>query len=497
MEGFLRAASHSFHNSASDSSPRADSGLAAGDSGGIGACVMDFNELVGRQREWFEAGHTRSEAFRRAQLQALERLVREHDDALLDALQRDLGKPPFDAYTGEIAMVLSEIRHVIRHLRRWMKPQRRRSPMLAKPAGASVRPEPKGSVLIIGPWNYPVQLLLAPLIGALAAGNCAVLKPSELAPHTAALLAKLLGERFDPRLVAVVEGDREVAEALLEVKFDHIFFTGSTEIGRKVMAAAARHLTPVTLELGGKCPAIVCGDLSGKAIQTAARRIVWGKFMNAGQTCIAPDYVLADRRTHDPLVAAMSETVAAFYTGRSPGKIVNRRHLERLAGLLGDGTIVCGGGIDVDAATLEPTILTGVAGDSAVMREEIFGPVLPVMAFDSLDEALAIVRGLPPPLAVYPFTLDGETERRILAATRSGGVCVNDTILQITDPDLPFGGVGESGMGRYHGRASFDCFSDERVVVRRGLGFDPKFRYPPPDLSLPRLKKLLRFFGNG
>lgn len=458
---------------------------------------MNFNALVDRQREWFRSGPTRPEAFRRARLQELERLVREHDDELLEALRLDLGKPPFDAYTGELAMVLAEIRHVLRRLPRWMKPRRSASPMLAKPASASVHPEPKGSVLIIGPWNYPVQLLLAPLIGAIAAGNCAILKPSELAPHTSALLAKLLGEAFDPRFVAVIEGGREVAEALLEVKFDHIFFTGSTSIGRHVMAAAARHLTPVTLELGGKCPAIVCGDLTGKALETAARRIVWGKFMNAGQTCIAPDYVLVERQAHDPLVDAMCATVATFYATTGPGKIVNRRHLDRLAGLLGDGKIVCGGKIDLEEGTLEPTILTGVTADSPVMSEEIFGPVLPVMPFDSLDRALETVRALAPPLAVYPFTLDADAETRIIAATRSGGVCVNDTILQITDPDLPFGGVGESGMGRYHGRAGFDCFSDQRVVLRRGLGFDPKFRYPPPGLSLARLKKLLRLFGNG
>jgi len=456
---------------------------------------MDFQHLVSRQREWFQAGHSLPLAFRRAQLQALERLIRTHDGELLEALHLDLGKPPMDAYTAEIAMVLAEIRHTLRHLPRWMKPRRRPSPFLARPARASIQPEPKGCALVIGPWNYPFQLLVTPLIGAIAAGNCSVLKPSELAPHTSALIAKLLGGEFDPRFIAVTEGGREVAEALLEVKFDHIFFTGSTEIGRKVMAAAARHLTPVTLELGGKCPAIVCGDLSPKQLRTAAKRIVWGKFMNAGQTCIAPDYVLVERGLHDPLVEAMRGAIAAFYEKEAPGKIVNARHFERISAYLAHGSIACGGDLDPEGRLISPTILTEVRADSPLMREEVFGPVLPVMAFDSLDQALATVRALPPPLAVYPFTLNEEATDQIIRETRSGGVCVNDSVLQITHPDLPFGGVGESGMGRYHGQASFDCFSDERVILRRGLGFDPNFRYPPPKLSLAHLKKLLRIFA--
>ena len=393
--------------------------------------------------------------------------------------------------------MLGEIRHAVSSLGRWMKPERRKPPFLAWPARAEVRREPFGVALIIGPWNYPLQLLLTPLVGAIAAGNTAVLKPSEFAPHTAAVIAAMMADLFDDEFIAGVEGDRECAERLLQEKFDTIFLTGSTATGRAVMAAAARHLTPVTLELGGKSPCIVCADAP---LEMTARRIVWGKFMNAGQTCVAPDHLWVDRQIMPALLEALKKVLHEFY-GEDPqrsadyGRIIHRRHFDRLLAYLGDGRVVHGGRSDAADLYLEPTLLTEVGIDRGVMQEEIFGPVLPVMEFGDLTEVLARLRGEAAPLALYLFTTDRRLRERVIRETRSGGVCVNDTISQILGRELPFGGLGESGMGSCHGRASFDCFTHQRTVLTRSLAVDPAFRYPPPRASLGVLKRLLRFFG--
>jgi len=445
---------------------------------------MDFAPLIARQRQHFQTGVTRPLAYRQKQLQRLQTAIESRESTLLDALHADLRKSPREAYTSEIGFVLGESLHALKHLPSWMTPQRRHLPLLAWPGKACVTSEPFGVALIIGPWNYPFQLLLAPLIGAIAAGNCAILKPSEFAPLTAAVTAELVAGNFPPEYLTVVEGERPAAEALLHEKFDIIFFTGSTNVGRIVMTAAARHLTPVTLELGGKCPAIVCADAS---LDVTARRIAWGKFMNAGQTCVAPDFVLVDRHIQPQLVDALKKSVRDFY-GDNPqqspdfGRIVNRRHFDRLAGYVTGG--------NAGDLYVPPTILTDVSWDDPVMQEEIFGPILPVLAFENLDEALAKLRDQPVPLALYLFTNDQPTQQRVVAETRSGGVCINDTIVHMVGHDLPFGGLGESGMGRYHGKASFDCFSHPRSVVQRSTLFDPRFRYPPPKLSLARLRKL-------
>ena len=356
-------------------------------------------------------------------------------------------------------------------------------------------PEPRGVALIIGPWNYPFQLLFSPLIGALAAGNCVILKPSELAPRTAAVITALIRGTFAEEYITVVEGDRDTAEALLREPFDHIFFTGSTGVGRAVMTAAAGHLTPVTLELGGKCPCLVAADAP---LAVTARRIVWGKFMNAGQTCVAPDFVLADRRVAEPLVRAMIGVLRDFYgedPHRSPdyGRIINQRHFERLVAYLADGRIAAGGQHDAGDRFIAPTILTGVQPTAPVMQEEIFGPILPVIEYANLDEALALLRDRPVPLALYLFTHDRVTRERVLADTRSGGVCINDTVVHMVGKHLPFGGLGASGMGAYHGKASFECFSHRRSVLRRSTRLDAKFRYPPPKSSLAALKRIYRF----
>jgi len=460
---------------------------------------MDFAAATQRQRAYFQTGATRSLEFRRAQLERLAAALERHEAALLEALRADLGKSPFQGYATELGLVQMEIRHALRNLRRWVAPRRRRTPWFVAPARGWVQFEPFGVALILGPWNYPVQLLISPLVSAIAAGNCVMLKPSELAPRTATTITELIGDCFDDQFVTVMNGAAEVAEALLRERFDKIFFTGSTRVGRLVMAAAARHLTPVTLELGGKCPAIVCDDAP---VELAARRIAWGKFMNAGQTCVAPDFVLVQRGVRETLVAALKKSLQESY-GDDParcedyGRIVNQAHFERLVSYLRDGKLVHGGAYEAKNLFLSPTILTDVSPDSRVMQEEIFGPILPVLEFDKLDDALALLRGRPTPLAVYLFTRDRATEARVLAEARSGGACVNDVVSHMVGAGLPFGGLGESGLGAYHGRAGFDGFSHQRAVVRRATWLDLPFRYPPQKLSLAGLRRAMRFLlGN-
>ena len=460
---------------------------------------MDFAAAVQRHRAFFQSGAPRPLEFRRAQLGILLGALEQNESALLAALHADLRKSPHQAVSSEFGLVLVEIRHALRHLRAWMSPARRRTPWFVAPARGWVQPEPFGVALILGPWNYPVQLLFTPLVSAIAAGNCAVLKPSELAPRSAETIATLVQKHFAEEFISVVNGGAEVAEALLRERFDKIFFTGSTRVGRAVMAAAARHLTPVTLELGGKCPAIVCTDAP---IELAARRIAWGKFMNAGQTCVAPDYVLVERGARDEFVAALQKALRGFYgadPSRSPdyGRIVNARHFERLAGYLRDGKVACGGAHDAKDLFLAPTILVDVAPDAPVMLEEIFGPILPVLEFTNLDAALAMLRGRPTPLALYIFTRDRATETRVLEESRSGGVCVNDVVSHMIGTGLPFGGLGESGMGAYHGRAGFDAFSHQRAVLRRATWLDTPFRYPPARLSLAGLRRAMHYLLGG
>jgi aldehyde dehydrogenase (NAD+) len=461
--------------------------------------VMDFAPLIARQRAFFQSDGTRSMEFRRAQLQKLQSVLCGHEPDLFEALHADLRKSKHEAYATEQGLVLSEIRHAYRHLGAWMKPERRPTPLLAWPGRSFIQAEPYGVALIIGPWNYPLQLLLAPLVGAIAAGNCAVLKPSEFAPRTATVVAELIRAAFPEDYITVVQGERDVAEALLRKRFDTIFFTGSTPVGRAVVAAAAKHLTPVTLELGGKCPCLVCADAP---LETTARRIVWGKFLNAGQTCVAPDFVLVDHRLRHALVEAMKKALREFYGDdpqRSPdySRIVNRRHLDRLIGLLASGQLAHGGQHDVNDLFLAPTILTGASWDAPLLQEEIFGPILPVLEFDTLDDALALLGDRPIPLALYLFTKDRAIQEHVLGKTRSGGVCLNDTVVHMVGKALPFGGLGESGLGAYHGKASFDSFSHRRSVLRRSFAFDPKRRYPPPRTSLTALKRAYRFLLGG
>jgi aldehyde dehydrogenase (NAD+) len=443
--------------------------------------VDEIAATVERLRRTFDSGATRPLAWRTAQLRGLAQLIEENESALLDALAADLGKPRFEGWIAETGFLVGEIRHTLKNLRRWMKPRRVRAPLAVQPGRATVEVEPLGVVLIIGPWNYPQQLVLAPLIGALAAGNAAVIKPSEVAPASSALLARLLPKYLDATAIAVVEGAVPETTKLLQQRFDHIFYTGNGTVGRIVMQAAAQHLTPVTLELGGKSPCIVDADVD---LDVAARRIVWGKFFNAGQTCIAPDYVLVHESVEERLLQKMGESLRTFYGDdpkQSPdfARIVNERHHARLTKLLDSGKVAHGGQTDVATRYLAPTVLRDVAPDAPVMADEIFGPILPVLKVKSVDEAIDFVNARPKPLALYVFTRSREQARRVLGRTSSGGACVNDALSHVLPTDLPFGGVGPSGMGAYHGRASFDTFSHTRSVLDRPTMLDPPLRYPP------------------
>ena len=456
---------------------------------------MSFTAAILRHRARFETGATRPLDFRRSQLQKFHATLERREPELLSALQADLRKSLFQGYATELGLVQAEIRHALKHLHRWAAPQTCKTPWFVTPARGWVQPEPFGVALILGPWNYPAQLLLTPLVSAIAAGNCAVLKPSELAPRTAEVITALVRETFTEDFISVVTGGPDVAEALLAERFDKIFFTGSTRVGRLVMAAAAKYLTPVTLELGGKCPAVVCADAN---VELAAKRIAWGKFMNAGQTCVAPDFVLVQRSVLERFVAVLKKSLREFYgedasQSADYGRIVNARHFDRLVNYLRDGKVVHGGTHDAKDLFLAPTILEDVSPDASVMLEEIFGPILPVLEFDRLGDALASLRGRPTPLALYVFSNDRATQARVLAETRSGGVCVNDVVSHMIGTGLPFGGLGESGLGAYHGRAGFDAFSHDRAVLRRATWLDTPFRYPPQKLSLAGLKRALRF----
>ena len=455
--------------------------------------TAQIRELLRRQRAFFNQGNTQPVEFRLAQLKRLKQAVIDHQPEILAAVKADLNKPELEAYLTEIG-VTKEINYAIKHLRTWVKPKSVSLPLEQLPASGRICPEPLGVVLIIGPWNYPFMLMISPLIGAIAAGNCALLKPSELAPQTSRVLATLIQKTFDPSYVAVVEGGLEISQALLAEQFDHIFFTGSTQVGRVVMTAAAQHLTPVTLELGGKSPCIVDSDIQ---LDYTARRIVWGKFLNAGQTCIAPDYLLVNRQIKPALLAAMQQAIHEFYgedPAQSPdyGRIVNDRHFGRLSQLLQDGQLVTGGIVDPAQRYIAPTILDQVGLDTAVMQDEIFGPILPVLDYGDIGEAIALIKARPKPLALYLFTRNAALQESVLTQTSSGGVCINDTVMQIAPSSLPFGGVGQSGMGSYHGKASFDGFSHYKSVMVKNFWFDINWRYAPYAGKLELFKKIIR-----
>lgn len=443
-----------------------------------------FSKLTEAQKQFFETGRTRDLAFRICQLQLLADAMRKNETVLEEALKKDLGKSAFESYATEIGFVLADIRYTIQNLQKWSAPKRVRTPLYLFPGKSKIQKEPYGSVLILGPYNYPVQLLAEPLIGAIAAGNCAVLKPSELTPHVSEAMYQIVHSTFKEEYIACVEGGVEVNQELLSQKFDYIFFTGSERVGRIVMKAAAENLTPVTLELGGKSPVIIEKTAN---IKEAARRIAWGKLLNAGQTCVAPDYVLVDESRKQQFLTEMKNAFFHLYgkeIKKNPhfGRIVNERHMERLQKILEQDAkyLFCGGEADALQRYIEPAILDlGKDQNAASMQEELFGPILPVLSYHKLEDAVRFVNKRAKPLALYLFTKKRSAERFVLERVSSGGVCVNDTISHLINPDLPFGGVGASGMGQYHGKYSFDTFTHEKSVFYKPADWNLPVCYPP------------------
>lgn len=446
-------------------------------------------------KQFFETGETKDVAFRLKQLELLKKAIIKHEKEINEALAADLGKSVFEAYTSEIGYVLDSISFFMKNVKRWAKPRKVKTPLVHLGSKSFIYPEPYGTVLIVGPFNYPFQLVIEPLIGALAAGNCVVLKPSEFTPNVSRVLAKMIRENFEERYVSVVEGGKEVTSALIHAPFDYIFFTGSVEVGKIVMKAAAENLVPVTLELGGKSPCIVDKDAN---LDVAAQRIVWGKFMNVGQTCVAPDYLLVHRDVEEQFVQKLTDTLLSFY-GQEPkeskdyGRVVNERQLDRLVSLLDEEKVVHGGEYEREQLYMAPTLMKDVKWEDKVMQEEIFGPILPVIPFNELSEAIAKINSKPKPLALYLFTESSAVEEKVIQGVSYGGGCINDTVTHLANPYLPFGGVGPSGIGAYHGKDSFETFSHKKSVLKKSTKLNASFIFPPySEKSLNLIRKVMK-----
>lgn len=454
------------------------------------------NFVLNQLQDLVLSGKTRNEKWRRAQLKSLSNLLENHQQEILKALSQDLGKPSTEAFF-EIIAVKQEIKLAQKSLSNWMKTRQINVPVSLKPAQALVQPDPLGCILIIGPWNYPFSLTLQPLVGALAAGNTAVLKPSEHAPNVSNLIKKLIEEYFPPEIVQVFEGDGNIAADLMTRQFDHVFFTGGENIGKKVMEAASKNLTPVTLELGGKSPAVV---IDGANLEVTAKRVIWGKSLNAGQTCIAPDHLLVEDKLFDSLISNLINSIIDFY-GNTPldskhlGSIINEKQFNRLNNLLTqakkNNQIIYGGDSNEKEKRISPTLIKIDNRNDPLMKEELFGPLLPILSIKNLDQAISDFKLLPKPLALYLFGGGEKEQGKVLSMTSSGGVCFNDVVLQAGIPELPFGGVGTSGMGKYHGKAGFDNFTHYKSVLKRPFWLDLNFRYPPYKLDLSLLNKLI------
>ncbi len=450
--------------------------------------------LFERQQLFFAGGKTRDLLFRKEALKKLRSAILMHEDDLYEALHKDLHKSPFESYATEIGFVLDELSFHLKKLHKWMKPKRAASSIISFPARGFKTHEPLGTVFIIAPWNYPFQLMFAPLIGAISAGNTIIMKPSEIAENTALVIAKIINTSFGKDYIHVVTGGAEVSQSLLKFKFNHIFFTGSPRVGKIVMQSAAKQMVPVTLELGGKSPCIV--DETAP-LKLTVRRIVWGKFLNAGQTCIAPDYLFVHEKIKEPLIKAIKEAIKKAFgedARKSPDfpRIITRANMERLATLLDAAKIAYGGHYDKEEKYFEPTILDDVSFELPVMQQEIFGPILPVLTFSNPDEIISQVNARPRPLALYVFSKNKAFQKKIIGSIPAGGVTVNDTLMHIASNKLPFGGVGNSGIGKYHGIFSFETFSNAKPVVYRGTWMDPPIRYAPYGKKLKIIKYLMR-----
>ena len=455
---------------------------------------MNYEELIKEQRAFFNNRTTGDISFRKQSLTALQKAIRKYEKELSEALRKDLGKAPFESYMTEIGFILSEIRHTLKHLDKWAAAKRCKTPLFLFGSTSHTRPEPYGIVLILSPWNYPVQLLLAPLVGAIAAGNCAILKPSPRTVHTNHILGKLISETFPPQYIAFLETDNRQTDNLLKQHFDYIFYTGGVAFGKRIMMAAAKNLTPVTLELGGKTPCIVDNDAH---IQIAARRIVWGKYLNCGQTCVAPDYIFVHREVKDKLITALQAEIERQY-GKSPQespdypRIISQDHFYNLLLLLKQGHIVAGGKYDDKDLYIAPTVISGILPENRIMSEEIFGPILPLLDFDDIDNVIDYVNNQEKPLALYYFGQNKKKARYVLQNTSSGGACINDVVTHVANTHLPFGGVGSSGTGAYHGKYSFDTFSHTRSIVQSTTRFNIGMKFAPYDGKLKWLKKIMK-----
>lgn len=454
--------------------------------------MYDIKSILESQRKFFRSNKTKDLNFRLDSLNKLKSIIEENEKDISDALKKDLGKSPFESYTTEIGIVLSEISFTTKYLSSWMKPKKVKTPLAAFKAKSYIYPEPYGNTLIIAPWNYPFQLSLAPLIGSIAAGNTAIIKPSSSSEHTGKVLEKLINENFPSSYISVITG--EEGKFLLDEKFDYIFYTGSVPIGKMVMEKAAKHLTPVTLELGGKSPCIV--DNEGD-LDLFAKRIIWGKFLNVGQTCVAPDYILVNKNVKEELIKHMITYIEQYY-GKNPqenseyGRIVNEKQFARLVKLISSSEIIYGGKYDKDDLYISPTLIGNASWNDPIMEDEIFGPLFPILEYDTLDDVIEMVNNRPRPLALYFFSTNNEKIEKIIGHTSYGGGCINDTIMHLSNPHLPFGGVGNSGMGGYHGKGSFDTFTHYKSVLKRSTSFDPDFRYPPYGDKINLVKKILK-----
>lgn len=456
--------------------------------------MNEYVALLNQQKETYLSGVTKPIEFRKELLKKLKVLLKENQQVIIEAVHNDFKKPAFETFGTEIGLIIGDINYALKNLEDWVEPQKVPSSLVNFPSENYILKEPYGSVLIIAPWNYPVQLSLLPLVGALAAGNTAIIKPSELTPHTSSALSDLVALYFPSDIVAVCEGGVETSTALLELNFDYIFFTGSTRVGKIIMQSAASRLIPVTLELGGKTPCIVDETAN---LEISAKRIAWGKFVNAGQTCVAPDYLLVHPSIKEQLLEELKKAIISLY-GDDPersgdfSRIINKKHFDRLSSYLNDGKLVFGGETNTATNYISPTILDKITWDHSVMKEEIFGPILPVLTYSDLQDAVSQIRNAPRPLALYLFTSKENTEKYFLEHVSFGGGAINDTIAQMGNHHLSFGGVGASGFGSYHGKASFDSFSHQKSIMKKNFLVDIPIRYAPYDGKMKWLKTIFR-----
>ncbi|HCL4445050.1 TPA: aldehyde dehydrogenase [Clostridium botulinum] len=456
--------------------------------------MENIRNILEKQKSFFDKGYTKDINFRIEALKKLKHNIKINENNIFKALNIDLNKSEFETFITEIGIVYDEINEAIKNIKKWSKPKKVKTPITNFLASSYIYNEPYGVALIMSPWNYPFQLIMAPLVGAISAGNCVLLKPSELAIEMEKIIVKIIKDTFSDEYIGVITGGIEESTALLKEKFDYIFYTGGINVGKIVMRAAAEHLTPITLELGGKSPCIVDKDAN---IDLAARRIAWGKFLNAGQTCVAPDYLVVHRNIKEKLISSIENYIVEFFgentfESEDYPRIINERHFKRLEGYLKEGKIVSGGNTDINNLYIEPTIIEGINFENRIMEEEIFGPIFPVIEFEDIDKVIDIVKNNPKPLALYYFSENKEKQEFIIKNISFGGGCINDTIMHLSTSTLPFGGVGSSGIGGYHGRASFDTFSHKKSILKKSNLIDIKIRYAPFKGKINLAKRLFK-----